>query len=142
MPAVAPLNATGAVKLPAHTTWLAGWFTVGVGLTVMVKLTPVPPQPLDDGVTVIVAVTATAVVLVAVKLGILPVPLGARPIEAPVWVQLNTSVPPVLGLVNTTAAVGEPLHTTWLATGFTTGVGFTVIVNDTGLPVQLAPPLV
>ena len=47
VPATAPVNVTGAVGVLAHTTWLAGWFTVGVGLTVMVnvtgKLTQVTP---------------------------------------------------------------------------------------------------
>ena len=38
-------------------------------------------------------------------------------------------MPPVVGLEKITAAVAVLLHTTWLATGFTIGVGFTVIVN-------------
>ena len=47
VPATAPVKLTGAVAVLAHTTWLAGWLTVGVGLTVMVnvtgKLTQVTP---------------------------------------------------------------------------------------------------
>ena len=94
-----------------------------------------------DGVTTIVATTGKAVALTAVKLAILPVPLAARPIDGVLLVQLNTSVPPVVGLVKFTGAVGEPAHTTWLAGWFTCGVGFTVIVNVIGVPAQLVPPL-
>jgi hypothetical protein len=54
------------------------------------------------GVTIIVAVTGAVVALVAVKAGILPVPLAARPIEGVLFVQLK--VVPGVGLVNTTAA--------------------------------------
>ena len=88
-----------------------------------------------------VAVSGTVPGLVPIKLGILPTPLGPRPIKAPVLVQLYTSVPPVVGLLKFTAAVGAPLHTTWLATGFTIGIGFTVMVNVTGKLTQLVPPL-
>lgn len=82
------------------------------------------------------------VVLVAVKEAILPVPLAASPIDGKVLTQLYVIVPPVVGLVKFTAVVGEPLHTTWLATGFTIGVGFTVIVKFIGALTQLVPPLV
>lgn len=54
----------------------------------MVKLTAVPAQLADDGVTVIVAVTGAAVALVATKAGILPVPLAANPIAVLLLVQL------------------------------------------------------
>ena len=76
-----------------------------------------------------VATSGAPVVLIAVKLGILPTPSGPCPIWAPVCVQLYTIVPPVVGELKITAAVAVLLHTTWLATGFTIGVGFTVIVN-------------
>jgi len=39
VPATAPVKLTGAVGVLAHTVWLAGWLTVGVGFTVMVKVT-------------------------------------------------------------------------------------------------------
>ena len=51
-------------------------------------------------------------------------------------------LPPVVGLVKFTAVVGEPLHTTWLVTGVTVAVGFTVIVKLLGVPVQVTPLLV
>ena len=47
----------------------------------MVNETGVPVQPLAAGVTVIVAITGTVPVLVAVKEAILPVPLAASPME-------------------------------------------------------------
>jgi len=54
----------------------------------MVKVTGPPPQPDAVGVTVMVAVIGALVVLVAVKAGILPVPLAARPIAGLLFVQL------------------------------------------------------
>lgn len=54
----------------------------------MVKLTGLPTQPVDDGVTVIVAVTGALVVLMAVKLAILPVPDAASPIVVLLLVQV------------------------------------------------------
>src|SRR5437868_7423807 len=100
----------------------------------------VPSPFADDGATVIVATIGVAVVLVAVKLAMLPEPAAARPIDGWLLVQLNT-VPAALP-VKFTAAVAVPLHTTWLATWFTVGVGFTVIVNDTGWLTQVTPALV
>lgn len=76
------------------------------------------------------------------KLGILPVPLAANPIDGALLVHWNDNAPvgPVVGLVKLMAAVGLPLHNTWPATGFTTGVGFTVIVNVIGVPTQPLGP--
>ena len=89
-----------------------------------------------------VAVTGALVALVAVKLAILPDPAAARPIEVLLFVQLYTTVPPVAGLVKLTADVVEFAHNVWLATGFTIGVGLTVIVNVIAGPVQVVPALV
>ncbi len=83
---------TAVVGAPLHTTWLATGSTVAVGFTVYVKVAGVPAQVVPalvyDGVTVIVAVTGAVVTLVAVKLGILPVPVAAKPILVVVFVQL------------------------------------------------------
>ena len=78
----------------------------------------------------------------AVKLGILPVPLAARPIDGALLVHWNDNAPvgPVVGLVKLMADVFVPLHTTCPATGFTTGVGFTVIVNVIAVPTQPLGP--
>ena len=110
----------------------------------MVNVIGVPVQvvgpPVKTGDTVIVAVTGALVALVPVKLPMLPVPLAARPMVVLLFVQLNTV--PGTGPLNATAAVGEPLHTVWLATALTVGTGFTVTVNVIGAPVQLVPPFV
>jgi hypothetical protein len=79
--------------------------------------------------------------LVAVKDAILPVPLAARPMDGVLLVQLYTIVPPVVGLLNVTAAVAAPLHTVWFATAVTVAVGFTVIVKVIEGPVQTTEPL-
>ena len=107
----------------------------------MVKLTGVPPQDDgDDGVTVMVAVIGSAVVLVATKLGILPVPDAANPMDVLLFVQLYTV--PATDPVKFTGAVLAPLQTNWSAGWLTLAVGFTVMVNVLVAPVQLMPPLV
>lgn len=89
VPATGPVIVTAAVVCPAHTVWLAIAFTAGVGFTVIVKLTAVPVQADgDEGVTVMVAVIGAAVILVAVKLAILPVPDAAKPIAVLLFVQV------------------------------------------------------
>ena len=67
---------------------MEGTVTVGVGLTVTVKLCGVPVQPLAEGVTVIVAVTGIVLLFTAVKSAMLPVPLPVRPIDVSLLVQL------------------------------------------------------
>ena len=76
------------VAVLLHIVWLATAVTVGVGFTVITKLVDEPVQLLADGVTVMVDVIADAVLLVAVKAAILPVPDDARPILAALFVQL------------------------------------------------------
>jgi hypothetical protein len=68
-----------------------------------------------------------------VNVGILPVPLAPKPIEVLLFVQVN--VVPATAPVKL-AEVEAPLHTTWLDTAFTVGVGFTVYVNVRGVPGQ------
>lgn len=73
----------------------------------MVKLTGVPlqltPPLVYVGVTVIVAVTGADVGLIAIKAGIVAVPLAARPMLVLLLVQLYTV--PATGPVMVTAAV-------------------------------------
>jgi hypothetical protein len=88
----------------------------------------VTPALVKLAVTVIVAVTGALVVFIAVKLAILPLPLAANPTEGVLFVQLCTSVPPVAVLLKVIAVVDALLHTTWLATELTIGIGLTVIV--------------
>lgn len=142
VPATGPLIVTAAVEVLLQTTWLLIAFTEGVGFTVMVKVIGVPEQVVPPlvyiGVTVKVAEIGAFVEFVAMNDGMFPVPLAdARPIAVLLFVQLNT-VPATVPL-KLIAAVGEPLQTTWLATALTVGVGFTVIVNVIGAPVQLTP---
>ena len=68
------------------------------------------------------------------KDAILPVPLAARPIDTLLFVQLYTV--PGTKPVKFTGAVGLPLHTTWLATGLTVGIGLTTTVAVIVGPVQ------
>jgi len=139
---VLPVIVTAVVVVPLHTVWFAIAFTVGVGFTVMVNVIGTPGQPVaDDGVTVMVAVTGAPVMFVAMKLGILPVPAPPKPIDGVLLV--HTKNTPGIEVVKFTAAVAVALHTSWLPGygGSMTGVGFTVIVNVIGVPVQVTPPL-
>ena len=88
VPTVALVNVTAAVAAPTQSVWFATTFTVAVGLTVIIKLVGVEVHPPLTGVTVIVPVIGAAVPLVAVKLGILPVPDAARPIAVLLFTQL------------------------------------------------------
>lgn len=107
-------------------------FTVGVGLTLIVKLYGVPEQPLAVGVTVMFAITWVEPVLLAVKAGIFPVPLAARPIDGSLFVQLK--LVPETALLKLMAEVWAPLQTIWLEGSFTSGIRFTVTVTLIGAP--------
>ena len=74
----------------------------------MVNVWGKPVQPLADGVTVMVAVTGAVPVFTAVKAGIFPLPLAARPMEGAVLVQLYAL--PATAPVNDIAFVVAPLH--------------------------------
>ena len=134
VPATGPLNGISRVVAPLQYTALATWLTTGVGLTVIVNEMGAPVQPLADGVTVMVATTAVVPVLVAVKDTIFPVPLAASPIEGVLLLQEN--VVPATGPLNPILAVASPLQYVSLFTALTPGVGLTVMVNETGAPVQ------
>ena len=81
-----------------------------------------------------VATLGVLVGLLAVKAGILPMPLGPNPILGLLLDQVYTV--PATGPLIVTAAVDAPAHTAWLAIAFTAGVGLTVIVKLTGPPPQ------
>src|SRR5271156_6008608 len=100
----------------------------------MVKLCGVPLQLFADGVTVIVAVFIALVAFVAVKDAISPAPLAARPIVGSLLAQLLTV--PATELLKLIADVDVLLHTVWLDTEATSGVGLTVIANIWVLPAQ------
>jgi hypothetical protein len=135
VPLTAPEKVTAAVVAPLHNVWSAAAATVGVGFTVIVKVSATPAQLLADGVTMIVAVAAVVPVLVAVNAPMLPVPDADRPIAVFEFVQLY--VVPLTAPEKVTAAVVAPLHNVWSAAAATVGVGFTVIVNVSATPAQL-----
>ena len=107
----------------------------------MVKVIGVPvhvsPPLVNVGVTVTVPAIGAIVPLVDTKL-ILPVPDAGNPMAVLLFVQLYTVA--ATGPVKLAVTV-VPAHVVWLATAFTDGVGFTVIVNILAVPVQVTPPL-
>lgn len=136
-PVVGLVKLIAAVGVPLHNIWLATGFTTGIGLTVMVNEIGVPVQPPPLGVTVMVATKGPFVALVVTNGRISPVPDAARPIAVLLFVQLY--VEPGVPL-NVIIAVVAPLQYTLLLTGFTVGIGFTVIVKVLEGPVQVIPP--
>jgi hypothetical protein len=124
---------TADVVAPLHSVWLETAFTVGVGLTVIVKVVDAPTHPLAVGVTMITAVTGALAVFVAVNAAISPVPVAASPIEVALFVQLN--VVPLTEPLKLTAVVVAPLHKVWFDTLFTSGVG---LIDTATLPVIVA----
>ena len=89
---------TAAVEALLQTTWLVGWSTCPVGLTVMVKVFDDPVQEMPAfvkvGVTTIEATTGVVPVLMAVNEMIFPVPLEARPMLDWSFVHEYVVVPP------------------------------------------------
>jgi hypothetical protein len=130
-PDVETVKFTGGIAAPLHTVWLATGVIVGIGFTTTVAVIGVPGQPLAVGVMVNVVVTGAVVVLLNAPL-ILPEPLAAIPVAAPILslVQLYT-VPPTLP-ESTIVVIADPEQMVCdegVAMAF--GVGFTVTVNAT-----------
>ena len=92
VPATEPVKVTAVVVAPVHTVWSATALTFAPGLTVIVKLTGVPgqlmPPLVNTGVIVIVATCGTAVLLIARKAPISPIPPAANPMLVLLLVQL------------------------------------------------------
>lgn len=120
-----PVKLTMPVGNPLHTARLAGTNTLGIGFKVIVKIAGAPVHPFADGVTVIIAVTGTLLLLMPTKDGILPLPLAARPIEGSLFVQLK--VVPKTAPVKFIAPTILLLQTETFAGCTTFGAGFTVI---------------
>ena len=104
-----PLKVTAAVLALAHTVWLAGSVTVGNGLMVIVKLCGVPEHPFNTGVIVMLAVIGETPAFVAVKAGILPVPLAANPIATLSLLQLKVALPVPLIVMGVVEALWQKL---------------------------------
>ena len=100
---------------------------IGDGSTVIVKFCESPIHPFAEGVTVIVAVSATEVVLTAAKDVISPVPVLASPMLGLLFV--HSYVVPVTEPVKDTGLVASVLHKVWSGIMETPGVGFTDIVK-------------
>ena len=73
---------------PKHIVWLAPPVTVGIGLTVIVKVCAAPEHIPKEGVTVMVAVTLALELLIGLKAGIVPDPEPNNPIVVVLLVQL------------------------------------------------------
>jgi hypothetical protein len=80
----------------------------GDGLIVMLYEDVVPVQPFAVGVITMVAVIGVAPVFVAVKEGIFPDPLAARPMAVLLFVQVN--VVPATGPVRVFKGTFAPLQ--------------------------------
>src|SRR5437870_5820266 len=98
----------------------------------MVKLCGAPAHPFAEGVTIIFPDTGALVRLMAANAGILPVPLGAKPIDGLSLVQLKPV--PLTAPVKFIVLVNAPLHKTWFPGETTFGVGFTVMVKLNAAP--------
>ena len=97
VPATELLKAMTEVFIPLQNSLSTKPKVLGVGLTVIVKVFIAPRQPkLFEGVTDIVAVTEVVSVFVAVKIGILPLLLAAKPILGLLFVHEN--VVPIIEL--------------------------------------------
>ena len=88
-------------------------------MTVIVKPCVAPVHEPYTGVTTMLATTGALPVFTAVKDPMVPVPLPARPMLVLSLVQLKLVAVPVKVI----PVVAVPLHTTWLVTAATTGVG-------------------
>ena len=130
------INAIELVVTLLHKAWFAGCITPGVGFMVIVNVLEGPGHPATAGVTVIVAETGALVALTALNGAMFPEPLAGKPIKVLLFVQVY--VVPLTDPVNNIAFVGAPLQKAWLAGCATFGIGFTVIVNVTGGPIQFA----
>lgn len=109
-----------------------GIITVGVGFTVTVNVLTEPLQftlpLLNDGVTVMLAITGVVPVLMAVNEGMLPLP-DVKPIEGVLFVQLYVVVPPVFIVPKLIMEVELPLQTVKFVGWFSWAEGLTVITK-------------
>ncbi len=114
VPGTVPVNVTIVVLEPSQTVWPVTAATVGVGLTVMVKVmvgpVQVTPALVYLGETLMVATTGAVPVLTALNGGMFPVPEADNPIEVVLLVQLNTV--PVTAPLKLMLEVVVALHTT------------------------------
>ena len=110
---------------------------LGVGFTNTVAVTGAPLQPLAAGVMVKVTVIGILVVLVSVP-DILPAPLAAIPVTVPTLSLVQLYTVPATGLpLSTIVVIATPEQTVCEeGVAVAVGVGFTVTVAVTGVPLQ------
>ena len=116
---------TVVVLSPLHTTWLTGWSTSPVGLTVTATSKVVPAQPLTLGVIRLCTTTGSVVVLMSVSVIVAPMPEPARlliPVTAAL-VQANVAVLLVLVAVY---VLDTLLHQLAVDELVITAIGFTI----------------
>ena len=121
-------------NVPLQAVSLVGLVNAGVGLTVIVKVCLMPMHPgvpfVITGVTVIIPLIGCRPVLLAVKEGILPVPVEASPIVVLLLVQLYKVALPL----KLTGLVSLLLQMAWSEVTFTVGAGLMVTAMFTGVP--------
>ena len=88
VPDDAPLKMMVLVGALLHNDWLGTVSMVCPGVTMMIKLWVDPGQPLVEGVTSILAVSATVLLFIAVNELISPLPFAGKPVEILSFVQL------------------------------------------------------
>ena len=88
VPATVLVNVSVPVADPLHTRMLFGMFSLGVGFTVMLKLSGAPVQPFAAAVTAMIATTGVVPLLIAVNAGTSPIPEPPRPIVVLLFVQV------------------------------------------------------
>ncbi len=111
--------------------------TVGIGFTVISKLTGKPLQAFEVGVTVKRAVTGILDRVVAVNAGILPIPENV-PIPMVLLLVVHRYCVPLMA--DPLKVIGNVMllaQSVWLFIDVMKGVGFIVIVKLIGIPLQL-----
>lgn len=114
---------------------LAGQTITGAAPTVTVAVIGVPGHPLATGVIVNVTVTGLLVVLVSVP-EIFPDPLAAMPVAAVVLSLVQLKVVPVTFPLRLMGVIAPEQTVCVAMDAVAVGVGFTVTLNVTGVPVQ------
>jgi hypothetical protein len=132
VPVTFPVKEIAPLAAPLHLTKFAIGFTVGFGLTVMVKVLGTPEQVLATGVIVIVAIKGVFPVFIAVNDGMEFVPEVAIPILVVLDVQLY--VVPETDPVKSICVLVSPAQRTTFGVVLTSGFGFTDTTTSNGVP--------
>ena len=134
VPVTFPAKVMLPLAVPLHLTKLAIEFTLGFGLTVIVKVLDKPEQVFATGVTVIVVIKGVFPVLMAVNAGIEFVPEAGIPILVLLAVQLY--VVPETEPVKSIWTLVSPAQRITFGVMFTSGFGLTETTTSNGRPEQ------